>query len=220
MSVSTCVGCGSEFIQKQPHSPGTYCSRPCGCRHRNAVRAANCETFDDKYRIDEKTGCWVWIRGTDKDKYGRYSIRVDGKCVEIRAHVFSYERTVGLVPSGMVIDHKCRNHSCVNPGHLEPVTNVENVRRGLNAKLTIGQVRAIRERYASGSIKQVDLANEFGVAASAIHKIVTGKAWVVDVQDPVLSFSQPLQWKRTALNVSNPAAASEKSTAPTACKNA
>ena len=36
---------------------------------------------------------------------------------------------VGPIPDGREIDHLCRNHRCVNPDHLEPVTHLENMRR-------------------------------------------------------------------------------------------
>lgn len=35
--------------------------------------------------------------------------------------------------NGLTIDHLCRNPLCVNPDHLEPVTNSENVRRAAAA---------------------------------------------------------------------------------------
>jgi hypothetical protein len=38
---------------------------------------------------------------------------------------------VGPIPDGLVLDHLCRNKLCVNPKHLEPVTNQENILRGL-----------------------------------------------------------------------------------------
>ncbi len=53
---------------------------------------------------------------------------VDGRKVYV--HRFSYELHIGPIPEGLVIDHLCRTPACVNPDHLEPVTNAENVRRG------------------------------------------------------------------------------------------
>jgi hypothetical protein len=47
------------------------------------------------------------------------------------AHRFSYLKLVGPIPEGLQIDHLCRVRHCVNPDHLEPVTNKENIRRGI-----------------------------------------------------------------------------------------
>lgn len=35
------------------------------------------------------------------------------------------------IPAGMHLDHTCRNRGCVNPAHLEPVTQRENTLRGM-----------------------------------------------------------------------------------------
>jgi hypothetical protein len=48
------------------------------------------------------------------------------------AHVWAFERAYGPVPAGLVIDHLCRNRSCVNPGHLEAVTHKVNILRGVS----------------------------------------------------------------------------------------
>lgn len=45
------------------------------------------------------------------------------------AHRKSYEILVGPIPGGLTIDHLCRNRACINPAHMEPVTNAENTRR-------------------------------------------------------------------------------------------
>lgn len=37
---------------------------------------------------------------------------------------------MGEIPEGLVLDHLCRVHNCVNPQHLEPVTIQENLARG------------------------------------------------------------------------------------------
>lgn len=71
-------------------------------------------------------GCWV-ISGADR-RTGYAKIKVDGTAH--RAHRWAYERLVGPIPDGLVLDHLCRNRACANPDHMEPVTFRENVLRG------------------------------------------------------------------------------------------
>lgn len=49
--------------------------------------------------------------------------------VSIYAHRLVYELLVGKIPQGYTIDHLCRNKACVNPQHLEAVTQRVNVMR-------------------------------------------------------------------------------------------
>lgn len=73
------------------------------------------------------TGCIEFTGPKDRAGYGR--LTKHGR--HLLAHRASYEFIVGPIPDGLVIDHLCRNTSCVHPGHLEPVTHAENIRRGL-----------------------------------------------------------------------------------------
>lgn len=81
--------------------------------------------------VEDENGCWVWQRVRDRHGYGR-THRESGKTA--LAHRVYYERLVGPIPDGLQLDHLCRNHACVNPEHLEPVTNRENVIRGIEAR--------------------------------------------------------------------------------------
>lgn len=81
----------------------------------------------------QKTGsCWLWLGALHPTAgYGR--IRLAGRgAPTVPAHRVAYELLVGPIPDGLVLDHLCRNRGCVNPAHLEPVTNGENVRRGVS----------------------------------------------------------------------------------------
>ncbi len=81
-------------------------------------------------KVDTAGDCWNWTASKTPAGYGRF--KIDGKMK--RAHRVAYEMLVGEIPEGLVIDHLCRNTSCVRPDHLEPVTNAENIRRGDTGK--------------------------------------------------------------------------------------
>ena len=51
-------------------------------------------------------------------------------------HCVSWELHRGPIPDGFHVDHLCRNTWCVNPDHLEPVTPLENTRRGMTGAVT------------------------------------------------------------------------------------
>lgn len=85
------------------------------------------ERFWNHVQVDEESGCWLWTSFLDKDGYGVFFTTRGG---EQRGHRFAYTHFVGPIPEGLVIDHLCRVRNCVNPAHLEPVTNRENILRG------------------------------------------------------------------------------------------
>lgn len=84
------------------------------------------EYIQDRVTVNPETGCWEWAGHCNGDGYAISLHR--GK--HRYAHRASYEAFVGPIPSGLTIDHLCRNRPCVNPKHLEPVTQKVNVLRG------------------------------------------------------------------------------------------
>jgi hypothetical protein len=73
--------------------------------------------------------CWLWTSGRNADGYASFG--QNGT-----AHRWIWIEINGPVPDGLELDHLCRVRHCVNPAHLEPVTHLENIRRGGNAHKT------------------------------------------------------------------------------------
>lgn len=73
-----------------------------------------------------ENGCWNWIGGCGNKGYGVFNHRRSA----YQAHRFAYTMFIGPVDPLMTVDHLCRNRACVNPDHLEVVTNLVNIRRG------------------------------------------------------------------------------------------
>lgn len=95
------------------------------------------DRFKENYIPEPNSGCWLWIGALRPTGYGVFN--EGGK--RYPAHRWGYESLVGQIPKGLQIDHLCRVRSCVNPDHLEPVTQRENILRGngiaaINARKT------------------------------------------------------------------------------------
>ena len=104
--------------------------------------------FTAKIKIDP-SGCWHWTGARVKPTASRPNgggygfFRADGRSQ--LAHRVSYAHHVGPIPEGMTIDHTCHkadgscpgggrdcmHRRCVNPAHLEAVTQRVNNGRGM-----------------------------------------------------------------------------------------
>lgn len=94
--------------------------------------------YDDPWKVKflerievRDDGCWMWQGYRDK-YYGRWYA---GDTAEHWAHRNAYKLHHGdPVPNGLTVDHLCRETFCVNPLHMEAVTQAENTRRAAEAR--------------------------------------------------------------------------------------
>lgn len=129
--------------------------------------------------------CWTWNGPFDRNGYGRTS---DGQR-PMYAHRLAWEQVNGPIPDGLYVLHRCNNPPCVRPDHLYLGTALDNAidRRGnrrphrANYKLSRAEVEDIRRRYATGTVRQQTLAEEYGVIQTTISKIVRGQSYRFDV---------------------------------------
>lgn len=134
--------------------------------------------------------CWVWTGPIDKNGYGVANApRPSGKRGPARAHRVIYEALVGPIPDGKLLMHACDNPPCVNPAHLTPASDAENLadmaRKGRSArgsrhraaKLTEAQVMEVRTKYATGRYTLRVLAAEYGLTLTPMSQLVRGVTW-------------------------------------------
>jgi hypothetical protein len=137
-----------------------------------------------KYVVDAASGCWLWQRMRNDRGYAY--VNYGGKTC--RAHRLLFELYRGPIPAGLTLDHTCRVRHCVNPAHLEPVTQTENRRRGVRATVPDEVVRFIRSqnirigrkgsppRGHSGATI-LGLSKMLGISRNTVHRIYTGQDW-------------------------------------------
>lgn len=125
--------------------------------------------------------CIEWPYGKHPDGYGR--VHFEGRLEMVSRLVLA--RTAGPSPSE---EHQaahlpvvCHRPSCINPRHLRWATPSENaldrhLDETLCSKLTREHVAEMRERARLGALQQ-DLAEEYGVTAAQVSRIILGQQW-------------------------------------------
>jgi hypothetical protein len=87
------------------------------------------DRFWSKVKLYEPTQCWVWTASLNNKGYAKF--RWNDKIS--LGHIVCYKILVGEIPDGLCLDHVksrgCIFRCCVNPAHLEPVTQGENCAR-------------------------------------------------------------------------------------------
>ena len=159
-------GCGGKTTTATQTAPAHGHINGCPKRY---VRGHHLRKSPLEYKVDPETGCWVWQRGRHDFGYGVFHARPK----MYLAHRVYYERYKGPIPDGHVVHHRCENPPCVNPDHLQAVTQGHNVRASRGTKL---DPRAVEEiRAAIPPLKP--LAEKYGVSINTIYTLRGGQNW-------------------------------------------
>lgn len=167
---------------------------PTGVYERKPLR----QRFDEKWVLDEATGCHLWTGAALERGYGLIRDRRRNWL----AHRVAWELARGPIPDGLCVRHKvCDNPRCVNVAHLAVGDQVDNMadmresgRQSRGAKksavmrrvaargeahyrsrLSDAQVAEIRATYAAGGVTQKALGAAFGCHAETVGSIVRGE---------------------------------------------
>jgi hypothetical protein len=135
-----------------------------------SIRAATVEA-PQWYGLDPDLGpCWVGQDGyACRYGYRRLDLRIrglDGKQKRLSAHILAwlldclgpmerddlYLAYLEFRASGLQLDHLCNEPSCRRPSHLNPCTQSENIRAGLERDYQRCLTRAPVEHYEEEEI--------------------------------------------------------------------
>lgn len=139
--------------------------------------------FVEKFTINED-GCWVWIAGTTNGGYGRF--KLEGK-TQIATR-FAWTVLVGDIPPGLVMahyrmdegpEHAPCTRACVNPAHLRPMTQGDNIRRGgTGAYTNNGSWHKVKTHCPQGHpYNESNTYNYRGCRRCKACRAVTAKNW-------------------------------------------
>jgi hypothetical protein len=137
-----------------------------------------------------ENGCWEVV--SHKPMSNGYVLFRRGKLSTL-AHRYVYEMSVGPIPTGLFLCHKCDNPLCVNPKHMFLGSQHDNMMDMVNKKrhawgersgraiLTDKKVIAIFKKFRKGTPKYpgnaLELSKKYGVSITTIYAIHDGRSW-------------------------------------------
>ena len=135
---------------------------------------------------EPNSGCWLWMRSTQNQGYGRV---YDGSKV-VLAHRAAYAAAYGPIADGVKILHRCDTPLCINPDHVFPGSQFENMRDCRDkgrmrvppprlgeshhaGRLTEASVRKIRADARPYS----EIASAYGISKSMVFAVKSRSNW-------------------------------------------
>lgn len=138
--------------------------------------------FWTKVDVRRPGECWEWRAAVNDMGYGVF--RATNETRNIKAHRMAWRIAHGEdLDAGVKLLHACDNPPCVNPAHLRPGTQRENIadmvskgrQRGIEHSMLTAADRAAIMAAADGGETQASIARRFGISSSYVSMIAAGK---------------------------------------------
>ena len=149
------------------------------------MSCSNNDTLPSRFwaKVLKTNDCWLWTGGSDSSGYGAIKT---AKGMSIASRV-SFELSVGSIPEGQCVLHRCDNPKCVKPDHLFLGTVGDNNRdrhRKGRTRASSGELHGISKLSDAGvriircsPLSTKELAAIFCVSKDAINSARNNKTW-------------------------------------------
>ena len=149
----------------------------------NNISSDEISRFWSKVDIKEKDDCWIWTAGTVKGGYGLFGCQ---------AHRIAYTLSVGPIPEGLEVLHKCDNPPCCNPNHLFTGTQQDNIkdmdskgrRKSVENKYDSNLLERILVEYYETNISYRGIEIKYGVGRCTLYNLLNKERYRRDVKRP------------------------------------
>lgn len=176
----------------------------------------NLQGILDRCRVDDETGCWIWMLGASSSARHESPIPMTtlrGKTVTaMRAAWLLSGRE--LAPGQVVWRNHCGNSLCCNPDHAKSGTRTEmrnacaasgrerglhrqiaNRPKHIRSALPVAVVREVEQLLRDGALQR-EVVAKLSVSKDTVCRIATGKHMHSSKRPPVVPAASVFAWGR------------------------